>query len=73
LAEGGFQAKEENLIVVSIGSDEGHKISDLPLFMRLAKAAAGNRFKFIRIYFVLDIVSLLVLLTVIVINFISRD
>lgn len=36
-------AKEKNMIVVSIGSDEGHKNSDLPLLMGLAKAAAGNK------------------------------
>lgn len=36
-------AKEKNLIVVSIGSDEGNKNSDIPLLMGLAKAAAGNK------------------------------
>lgn len=35
-------AKEKNLIVVSTGSDSGHKDSDLPLFMGLARAVAGN-------------------------------
>jgi len=36
-------AKEKNLIVVSIGSDEGNRNSDIPLLMGLAKAAAGNK------------------------------
>jgi regulator of protease activity HflC (stomatin/prohibitin superfamily) len=41
-------AKEKNMIVVSTGtnsagSNEGHMNSDLPLFMGLAKAAAGNK------------------------------
>ncbi|HOV82793.1 MAG TPA: slipin family protein [Methanothrix sp.] len=36
-------AKEKNLIVVSTGSDDGHKNSDLPLFIGLARAAAGNK------------------------------
>ncbi|MCK9564901.1 MAG: slipin family protein [Methanothrix sp.] len=36
-------AKEKNLIVVSIGSDNGNKDSNLPLFMGLAKAAASNK------------------------------
>ena len=35
-------AKEKNLIVVSTGSDSGHKDSDLPLFIGLARAVAGN-------------------------------
>jgi regulator of protease activity HflC (stomatin/prohibitin superfamily) len=36
-------AKEKNLIVVSTGSDGRDKNSDLPIFMGLAKAAAGNK------------------------------
>ncbi len=36
-------AKEKNLIVVSTGSDEGHRNSDLPLLVAVAKAAAGNK------------------------------
>jgi regulator of protease activity HflC (stomatin/prohibitin superfamily) len=35
-------AKEKNLIVVSTGSDSGHKDSDLPLFTALARAVSGN-------------------------------
>jgi regulator of protease activity HflC (stomatin/prohibitin superfamily) len=36
-------AKEKNLIVVSTGSDAGHRNSDLPLFMGLARAAVSNK------------------------------
>ena len=36
-------AKEKNLIVVSTGSDDGHRNSDLPLFMGLARAAVSNK------------------------------
>lgn len=36
-------AKEKNLIIVSTGADGGQRNSDLPLFMALAKAAAGNK------------------------------
>ncbi len=36
-------AKEKNLIVVSAGSDEGHKLSDIPFFMGLARAAADKK------------------------------
>lgn len=36
-------AKEKNLIVVSTGSDDGRKNSDLPLFLGLARAAVSNK------------------------------
>lgn len=36
-------AKEKNLIVVSTGSDDGRRNSDLPLFMGLARAAVSNK------------------------------